>query len=125
MNRPSNTLHLFLLLILVVLFSASKAHAQVPPISEAQARQELERRGLDEDEVRKRLEARGFDLDNLNPSQAPALQQALEEISAELAAEGSKTPDSSTGTSSSDIPEDEGSDSLDEQEQVLPNDPIK
>ncbi|MEM9918106.1 MAG: SLBB domain-containing protein [Bacteroidota bacterium] len=61
--------------------------AQDVKITEAQARAELRKRGLDEDEVRQKLEARGFDIDNLDASQLPELEKALEEVVQEIEAE--------------------------------------
>lgn len=61
-----------------------------PPVTEAQARAELDRMGLEEDEVRKRLLTRGINIDNIdpnNPSQLLEVESALQEVIAEIEAE--------------------------------------
>ncbi|MEO1625398.1 MAG: SLBB domain-containing protein [Bacteroidota bacterium] len=74
--------------VLILLFvSVGIAVAQNLPISEAQAREELRKRGLTEDQVRKKLEEKGIDIDNLSPAELPRLESALEEAVRELEAE--------------------------------------
>jgi len=54
------------------------------------ARQELERRGLNEQEVRIKLLERGIDIDNIDPTnvaQVQMVEQALKEVAAELESE--------------------------------------
>ena len=58
-----------------------------PPVTEAQARAELEKMGLEEDEVRKRLLKRGINIDNIdpnNPAQLLEVESALQEVIAEF-----------------------------------------
>ncbi len=60
------------------------------PPAEAQARAELERRGLDEDVIRQRMLLKGIDIDKINknsPSEVLAAEKALEEVIKELEAE--------------------------------------
>jgi hypothetical protein len=60
-----------------------------PPV-EAQARAELERRGLDEDVIRQRMLLKGIDIDKIDknsPSEVLAAEKALEEVIKELEAE--------------------------------------
>lgn len=52
-----------------------------------QARQEIQRRGLDETEVRARLLQRGIDMDNITAEQLPQLQSTIEQVIKELEAE--------------------------------------
>lgn len=59
--------------------------AQINP--EAQARQELERRNIDEDELRSRLMSKGIDVDNLSnlsADEAMQVQQTIEATMAEM-----------------------------------------
>ncbi|HFC00726.1 MAG TPA: hypothetical protein ENJ53_07965, partial [Phaeodactylibacter sp.] len=70
--------------------TASPLWAQVPPGVEAQAKARLEKVGGNEDEVRQKLLDRGIDVDNINPNnpqEVLRLQQALQEIEAEIKAE--------------------------------------
>jgi len=59
-------------------------------LSEGEARKELQNRGIDENEFREKMEARGFDQDNLDPSQLPEFERALEEVIKEIEAEDAK-----------------------------------
>lgn len=52
-----------------------------------QARQEIQRRGLDEAEVRARLLERGIDVDRVTPEQLPQLQDTILQVINELEAE--------------------------------------
>jgi len=61
-----------------------------PPITEQQAKAELERLGVDQDLVRKKMLERGIDIDNIdsnNPRQLLAAEKALEEVMAEIEAD--------------------------------------
>lgn len=72
-------------ILLFVLVSTVFVQAQV--FTEEMARQELERRGLNEQEVRQKLLERGIDIDNIDPtnaSQVQMVEQALQEVAAEL-----------------------------------------
>ncbi len=74
---------LLLLLLSTVILTAQ-------PITEEQARQELDKLGLEEDAVRAKLLERGIDIDNINPNnpaEVLAIEQALEEVIQELEAE--------------------------------------
>ena len=70
---------IFLFLSLPITFLSAQTIDQ-----EQYAREELKRRGLEEDEVMKKLEERGFDVNNLDPSDLPSLERELEEIAKEL-----------------------------------------
>ncbi len=98
MNKLLGTLFL-------LLFSLSDLQAQIPPVSEAQAQEELRKRGLTEDEMRQKLEEKGIDVDNIDPSQIGEVEKALEEAVQELEAEkaseapsGAIAPDPDPGT---------------------------
>ena len=85
----------FLLFLLWVLPLAAQ---NIPPVSDAQVKAEMERRGIDvadEDIIRQKLEERGFDLDNIDPDQAVELEAALEEVIAELEREKGESAESS------------------------------
>lgn len=72
------------------------------PITESQAREELDKLGLEEDEVKERLLARGIDIDNINPdnpAEVLAIESALQEVIAELQAEKAAAGDANTGGS--------------------------
>ena len=61
-----------------------------PPVTEAQARAELEKRGLDEQIIRQKMLERGIDVDNIdknNPTEVLAAERALEEVIKEIEAE--------------------------------------
>lgn len=83
MNLLKNWIATFTALCLTVTVFAQ----QVSPQVQAQARAEIQRRGLDETEVRARLQQRGIDMDNVQPEQLAALQPAIEQIISELEAE--------------------------------------
>ena len=71
-------------IFLILLISTTVVHAQ---FTEEMARQELEKRGLNEGEVRQKLLERGIDIDNIdptNPSELQMVEQALREVSVEL-----------------------------------------
>lgn len=75
----------------------------VPGQSQELARQEINARGLDPEEVESRLKARGFDLNNIKPEQLPeletALQEVIEELEKEKAAEADTTSTEESGIS--------------------------
>lgn len=61
-----------------------------PPVTEAQARAELEKRGLDEQLIRQKMLEKGIDIDKINknnPTEVLAAERALEEVIKELEAE--------------------------------------
>ena len=65
-----------------------------PPVTEQQAKAELEKLGVDEDLMRQKLLERGIDIDNVdqtNPARLLEVQKAIEEVLAEIEAE--KTAD--------------------------------
>ena len=80
-----------ILLIIALFFTLnSMCFAQIPQMSEADARQELENRDLDQEELRKRLLERGFDIDNLDQTDFAQLNEfegALRDVVAEMEAE--------------------------------------
>lgn len=73
-----------LLLLLGISLFTLQAQQNIPPQLQQQAREELQRRGIEEDEVRARLLQRGIDIDNVTPEQLPRLQQTLEEVIREI-----------------------------------------
>jgi len=78
--------YLFLFTFIVLNLSAQNPTAPAPSVQE-QARQEIQRRGLDEAEVRARLLQRGIDMDKVTPEQLPQLQGTIEQVIKELEAE--------------------------------------
>ncbi len=101
----SNTILLLtmrILLIIALFFSiASTCFAQIPQMTESQARQELKDRNLDQEELRKRLLERGFDIDNLDPTNLEQLNEfegALRDVVAEMEAEAMDKENSVVGS---------------------------
>ncbi|GAB4497604.1 MAG: hypothetical protein OHK0019_31490 [Saprospiraceae bacterium] len=87
MKKPIQT---FLALLILGLW-ANAANAQTTdPTLMQQARQEIQRRGLDEAEVRARLLQRGIDVDHVTPEQLPQLQDTILQVINELEAEKSQ-----------------------------------
>lgn len=86
--------------ILFCVLNVAPIYAQVPPITESQARAELDKLGMSEEDFRAKLLEKGIDLDKIdlnNPSELARLQKAAEEIEAEAkAAAAAKTPDSNS-----------------------------
>jgi len=82
--------------------SVSSTFAQVPPITESQARAELDKLGMSEEDFRVKLLEKGIDIDQVdlnNPQELLKLQRAVEEIEAEEKAKGNTTTgDGETGT---------------------------
>ena len=97
-----------LLNVLLVCFLTPVVAQQIPNRvpTEAEARTELEKRGLDEDVVREALMAEGIDPDNLQdlpPAQIVKVQTIIQRLEAEAAANAdSSTPETGLDT----IPED-------------------
>ena len=80
------------------LFTTVEMEAQI--ISEAAARAEIRKRGLDEDEVLLELKKKGIDLENIdlnNPAELAKAETALREVIAEL--EAKKNSTSTSGAS--------------------------
>ncbi len=77
---------LYFLSFLTLSLSAQNPTAPAAVVQE-QARQEIQRRGLDEAEVRTRLLQRGIDMDKVTPEQLPQLQGTIEQVIKELEAE--------------------------------------
>ncbi|MFT5385683.1 MAG: protein involved in polysaccharide export with SLBB domain, partial [Saprospiraceae bacterium] len=76
-----------LLLFVHILFSQ-------PPVTEQQARAELNKLGIDEDLMRQKLLERGIDIDNVDqsdPGRLIEVQKAIEEVIAEIEAEKAGT----------------------------------
>jgi protein involved in polysaccharide export with SLBB domain len=90
-------LSLSLLLLSLTLLPAQA----VPEQLRQQARQEIQKRGLDEQEVRQRLLARGIDIDNMNVEQLQAAQPQIEAVIQELEAEKMSKPTSSASRDTS------------------------
>ena len=77
-------MHKIYLLLSLLLLSLTALPAQnVPEQLRQQARQEIQKRGLNEQEVRQRLLARGIDIDNMNVEQLHAAQQQIEQAKAQ------------------------------------------
>ncbi|HRI59232.1 MAG TPA: SLBB domain-containing protein, partial [Saprospiraceae bacterium] len=86
-----------LLAALVLCLWTTVANAQTTaPEQMQQARQEIQRRGLDEAELRTRLLQRGIDMDKVTPEQLPQLKdtilQVINEMEAEKAAKKQTQP---------------------------------
>lgn len=76
--------------IIFCLLSVSSTFAQVPPITESQARAKLEKLGMSEEDFRAKLLERGINIDQIdlnNPTELLRLQRAAEAIEAEKLAE--------------------------------------
>lgn len=80
---------LFLFLCLSVLFVHSTLSGQTSLFPELQqkAKEEIAKRGLDENVARARLRDKGIDIDNITPEQLPSLQGQIEAVIKELEAE--------------------------------------
>ena len=78
-----------LLGVIALLLFVSILFAQ-PPVTEQQAKAELEKLGVDEDLMRKKLLERGIDIDNIDqtdPGKLLEVEKAVEEVLAEIEAE--------------------------------------
>lgn len=76
--------------IIFCMLSLSSTFAQVPPITESQARAELDKLGMSEEDFRVELLEKGIDIDQVdlnNPQELLKLQKAIEEIEAAKLAE--------------------------------------
>ena len=63
--------------------SVSSTFAQVPPITESQARAELDKLGMSEEDFRVKLLEKGIDIDQVdlnNPQELLKLQRAVDEV---------------------------------------------
>lgn len=69
--------------------------AQTPLPTEAQAQEELEKRGITEEEFKARMAQKGYDLDNIQPEQLPELERVVQETLDEL--EREKAGNDATG----------------------------
>ena len=72
--------------VITLLLFAHILFAQ-PPVTEEQAKEELEKLGVDDDVVRAKLLERGIDIDNVNqndPAELLEIQKAIEEVLAEI-----------------------------------------
>jgi protein involved in polysaccharide export with SLBB domain len=75
--------------VITLLLFAHILFAQ-PPVTEQQARAELDRRGVDESQVREKLLVRGIDIDKVDqkdPVRLLEVQKAIEEVLAEIESE--------------------------------------
>lgn len=80
--------------IIFCLLSVSSTYAQVPPITESQARAKLDKFGMSEEDFRAELLKKGIDIDKIdlnNPTELLRLQRAAEAIEAEKLAELGET----------------------------------
>lgn len=94
-----------ILIVFFLLMSVSYSYAQVGN-AEQRARQELKKRGLDEEEVRKRLAEKGVDLDNIdvnNAAQVLKAEKSLQEVMKEIEADKAKKGDGTTQNPSTTI----------------------
>lgn len=90
------------IILLFACFWAITANAQTTdPALLQQARQEIQRRGLDETEVRARLLQRGIDMDKVTAEQLPHLQDTILAVISELEAEKAKEKQTKPAPSSS------------------------
>jgi len=97
--------------VLFLLWTLPLYAQNIPSVSDAQVKAEMERRGIaaaDEDIIKQKLEERGFDLENIDPSQATELEAALEEVIAELEREKAENPTSPIA----ELPEDSNNEEL-------------
>ncbi len=106
-----------LLGVITLLLCAHILFAQ-PPISEAQARAELQKLGIEEDVMRRKLLERGIDIDNVdpnNPSRLLEVQKAIEEVIAEIEAEKAGTAGGNTAPSQTPPPPNPNPEPIEEQ----------
>lgn len=95
---------LYLFICLAVLISVTGTYAQnTRAVIEQQARAQIQARGLDENEVRARLEKEGVYLDNVQPTQLPALQSIIEKVLKEMEAEKKQKSKLNPSQSSSNV----------------------
>ncbi|MBP6827097.1 MAG: polysaccharide biosynthesis/export family protein, partial [Saprospiraceae bacterium] len=83
----------YVFLTLLSLAFLQSLHAQnplAPSAMQQKAREEIQRRGLDEAVVRGRLLDRGINIDSITPEQLPYLQDSIQQVIDELEAEKSK-----------------------------------
>ena len=81
-----------IVVLTAILFNSTMSFTadQISPAQETAARNELKKRGLDEDAVRQRLAAKGVDMYNINPGNPQQMleaQVALDEVLQELESE--------------------------------------
>ncbi|MBC6994168.1 SLBB domain-containing protein [Neolewinella lacunae] len=84
---PVQPLYRALLALLFVLALAPAAAQNTPVPTQAQARQELRERDIDEAELRRRLLAEGIDVDRMAPDELLRAQPRIEAIIAQMEAE--------------------------------------
>ncbi len=75
------------ILFFILFLCTLQVQAQVNPAIQAQAKAELQRRGVDEAAVRAKLSERGIDIDNVSTEQLPTLQSTIEAVIKEVEAE--------------------------------------
>ena len=92
-------MRLFIFIFLSFVF-VHTAQAQELP-TEAEARKELEERGITEAEFRARMKQKGYDLDNVQPEQLPELEAVVQETLDELEREKSSMGSGNTGSGDS------------------------
>ncbi len=96
----------YFLIFLAFIFTQLKSFAQISPTAEQRAREELSKRGLNDEDVKKRLSAKGIDLTNINPNDAAAMfkaQKALEDVLKEIESENVKSKPTSNVANNSKI----------------------
>ncbi|MGK0365265.1 MAG: protein involved in polysaccharide export with SLBB domain [Saprospiraceae bacterium] len=89
------TMKILALLFFVGLCQFS-GYAQIPPITESQARKELSSRGITDEEFKARMREKGYDLDNIQPAQVPQLEGVIQATLNELEQEKSQNTQSDT-----------------------------
>lgn len=85
-NRKSRGLYAILTFFLFAIAPALPAQnpSSPSPSIQEQARQEIQRRGLNEAEVKARLFKKGIDMDSVTPDQLPQLQDTIQQVLKEL-----------------------------------------
>ena len=86
---------------LLLLLASSPAASQTSPAQQAQARQELAERNIDQVELRRRLLERGIDIDNASPDELLRVQPQVEAVIAQMEAEARRN-NQSTGETTAD-----------------------
>lgn len=81
---------LVLTCLIVVSGLTQPTFSQISPIQQQQAKQELERRNIDEAELKKRLLERGIDVEKMDATELAAAQVQIEQVIAEMQLEASR-----------------------------------
>ncbi len=86
----------YILLLFLFTMLVSTLSAQQIPVDQETVQNELKKRGLKEDDVRKKLLEKGIDINNIDASQLPDLEQALEDAVRELEEENQNAVEETT-----------------------------